>query len=125
MREAYCQLHQLGHAHSVEVWCDQQLVGGLYGISVGRAFCGESMFHTKTDASKIALHCFAKAFVDAGGLLIDCQVANPHLTSLGAKSIDRDKFLMQLHMAQEHNLVPGFWQRRTLTDQRSPAAESL
>ncbi|HAD49623.1 MAG: leucyl/phenylalanyl-tRNA--protein transferase [Idiomarinaceae bacterium] len=118
MREAYSQLHQLGHAHSVEVWCDDLLAGGLYGISVGRAFCGESMFHTKTNASKIALNTFAQAFAQADGQLIDCQVANPHLSSLGARNIDRDKFLVQLHIAQEANLSQGFWQPRTIADAR-------
>ena len=118
MRDAYCQLHQLGHAHSVEVWCDDNIVGGLYGISVGRAFCGESMFHTKTDASKIALAVFAHEFAANDGRMIDCQVGNPHLSSLGAQDIDRDKFLMQLHLAQQGDLAQGFWRPRILGQDR-------
>jgi len=114
MYNAYLRLSQLGHAHSVEVWLDDKIVGGLYGISVGRAFCGESMFHTHTNASKIALSVFAQEFGRASGQLIDCQVANPHLSSLGARNIDRDKFLLQLQLAQQANLPAGFWSPREL-----------
>lgn len=114
MRDAYRQLHTLGHAHSIEVWCDEQLVGGLYGISVGLVFCGESMFHTQTNASKIALAAFATLFAHHGGKLIDCQVSNPHLTSLGARNIDRDRFLFELQLAQQSAMPQGFWAPRTL-----------
>lgn len=114
MRAAYQQLHRLGHAHSVEVWCDDEIVGGLYGITVGVAFCGESMFHTQTDASKIALAVFANEFSRHGGKLIDCQVGNPHLSSLGARNIDRDRFLFELQLAQQSAMPQGFWQPRTV-----------
>ena len=114
MIEAYCKLHQLGHAHSVEIWFDNELAGGLYGISVGRAFCGESMFHYKTDASKIALLRFAQYFKKHGGQLIDCQVGNPHLFSLGAVNLHRERFLMKLNIAQQKKMPDTFWQAREL-----------
>ncbi|WP_404402790.1 leucyl/phenylalanyl-tRNA--protein transferase [Idiomarina seosinensis] len=114
MKDAYQQLHQLGNAHSVEVWLDGQLVGGLYGIAVGRAFCGESMFHRYTNASKVALKVFAEHFAAAGGLLIDCQVSNPHLTSLGACEIDRDSFLNRLQLAAQQQMPQDFWITRQL-----------
>lgn len=110
MIEAYCKLHQLGHAHSVEVWFNNVLVGGLYGVSVGRAFCGESMFHCKTDASKIALLRFSRHFKAHGGHLIDCQVGNSHLFSLGAVNLDRDRFLMKLDIAQQQPMPDDYWQ---------------
>lgn len=110
MIEAYCKLHKLGHAHSVEVWFDNKLVGGLYGVSVGRAFCGESMFHQKTDASKVALLRFAKHFELNGGQLIDCQVGNPHLFSLGAINLQRERFLMKLNIAQQQPMPDTFWE---------------
>lgn len=118
MQAAYRQLHELGHAHSVEVWCNDKLVGGLYGISVGLAFCGESMFHNKTDASKIALAVFARQFSEHGGTLIDCQVGNPHLTSLGARNLSRDRFLLSLHEAQTGTLPRSFWTPRLLSEAR-------
>jgi leucyl/phenylalanyl-tRNA--protein transferase len=116
MIEAYCKLHKLGHAHSVEVWFDNELAGGLYGISVGRAFCGESMFHYKTDASKIALVRFAQHFNNCGGQLIDCQVGNPHLFSLGAVNLHRERFLMKLNIAQQQSMPETFWQTRELSN---------
>jgi len=115
MIEAYCKLHKLGHAHSVEVWFDNKLVGGLYGVSVGRAFCGESMFHHKTDASKIALLRFAKYFKQNGGQLIDCQVGNPHLFSLGAVNLHRERFLMKLNIAQQQAMPDNFWKAREIS----------
>lgn len=92
MQQAYTQLFQLGYAHSVEVWQDQQLQGGLYGLSLGRIFFGESMFSRARDASKIALVALCEALVQANYLLIDCQVANPHLLSMGATLMDRCEF---------------------------------
>ena len=109
MREAYIELHRKGHAHSVEVWLDNSLVGGLYGVCVGRLFCGESMFHRATNASKVALHCFANAFVEHGGQLIDCQMENPHLTSLGAVPMAREHFLEQLFALRDRPLTDDFW----------------
>lgn len=114
MQHAYTQLHQLGHAHSIEVWDGAKLVGGMYGVAVGRIFCGESMFQQQTNASKLALFTFAQAFAAAGGRLIDAQVGNPHLASLGAQAMPREKFLHQLHLAQQQPLERDFWRARTL-----------
>jgi len=94
--QAYTQLHQQGVAHSCEVWFDNELVGGLYGISIGQVFFGESMFHKKTDASKIAFHSLVNQLSEWGYQLIDCQVHSNHLSSLGAEEIDRKQFLSLL-----------------------------
>ena len=92
MLEAYKQLHLSGHAHSFEVWDKGQLVGGLYGIASGKVFSGESMFHYKTDASKIAF-IFACFHLQAHNFaLLDCQIQNPHLASLGVITLTRDEF---------------------------------
>lgn len=87
--EAYIHLHQLGHAHSIETWHQDKLVGGLYGIAMGKMFFGESMFSLKTDASKVAFTALAQNLDSWGYPLIDCQVPNPHLESLGSTEIDR------------------------------------
>jgi len=114
MMDAYINLHRLGCAHSVEVWLDEKLVGGLYGVSVGKTFCGESMFHTATNASKIALIQFANVFHKSGGELIDCQVGNPHLFSLGARELSRERFLVKLHSSQSATMPSQFWLPRVL-----------
>ncbi|HKQ01578.1 MAG TPA: leucyl/phenylalanyl-tRNA--protein transferase, partial [Actinomycetes bacterium] len=93
MLAAYRRLHDLGHAHSLEVWDDGELVGGLYGIGVGGVFTGESMFHLATDASKVALVDLAARLTEAGGSLIDVQMVTPHLASLGARDLPRAEFL--------------------------------
>lgn len=92
MRTAYGQLHQMGTAHSVELWRDGQLVGGLYGVAIGRIFFGESMFSAEADASKLALVHLARQLSAWGFALIDCQVASPHLMRLGAQNISRTAF---------------------------------
>ncbi|MBI2381083.1 MAG: leucyl/phenylalanyl-tRNA--protein transferase [Gammaproteobacteria bacterium] len=93
MRAAYGELHRLGHAHSVETWQNGRLVGGLYGVCLGRMFFGESMFSRVSDASKAAL-CYLVEFLRPHGYpLIDCQVANPHTLSLGAIEIPRERYL--------------------------------
>lgn len=89
MQEAYIRLHRMGRAHSVETWHGDQLVGGLYGVAVGRVFCGESMFSKKANASKMALTALCKS---APHLLIDCQVYTDHLASLGARLISREAY---------------------------------
>jgi leucyl/phenylalanyl-tRNA--protein transferase len=96
MVRAYCELHRLGHAHSVETWIDGELAGGLYGISIGRMFYGESMFSRRSDASKIALAhlCAQLRRWDYG--MIDCQMNTDHLASLGAREIPRKEFLSRL-----------------------------
>ncbi len=93
---AYCRLHKLGYAHSVECWQGEELVGGLYGIALGLCFCGESMFHTQRDASKATFITLAQHLSKLNYKLIDCQLPTDHLHSLGAYDISRDQFLQQL-----------------------------
>lgn len=93
MQAAYQRLHELGYAHSVEAWHDDELVGGLYGVVLGKFFFGESMFHTRTDASKIVLTGLARYLEREGFVLLDCQVPNPHLFSMGASQVSREEFL--------------------------------
>lgn len=99
MMEAYEKLHEMGFAHSVETYFEDRLVGGLYGISLGRAFCGESMFSLVSDASKVALVALADYLRRLDFQFIDCQVPTDHLKSLGAKEIPREKFLALLKAA--------------------------
>jgi len=96
MTEAYCKLNELGIAKSVEVWQDDELVGGLYGIDLGHVFCGESMFSKVSNASKIAFIALAKQLQLANYRVLDCQVHNSHLESLGAREIDREDFMEML-----------------------------
>ena len=100
MVASYTHLHALGHAHSLEVWEGDELVGGIYGVRVGRVFAGESMFHTRTDASKVALAELAMRLYTAGFELFDVQVMNPHLTSLGCEEISREEYLARFAAAQ-------------------------
>jgi len=93
MLEAYLKLHELGHAQSVEVWQDQQLVGGLYGVDLGKVFCGESMFSKVPNASKVAFVSLIQKLKDENYLLLDCQVHNDHLEKLGAFEISRTNYL--------------------------------
>ena len=93
MVEAYCKLHDLGKAKSVEVWQNDELVGGLYGIDLGHIFCGESMFSKVSNASKLAFIALAKQLELANYKVLDCQVYNPHLESLGCFEIERDDFI--------------------------------
>ena len=99
MRQAYCILHERGFAHSLEVWQEQQLVGGLYGVAIGRAFFGESMFSKVSNASKAAFIQLNQQLFAAGFELIDCQVESEHLLSLGAKNINREQFEKKLTAA--------------------------
>lgn len=96
MRAAYRRLHRLGWAHSVEVWQDERLVGGIYGVQVGGCFTGESMFHRTADASKVALIELLVRFVEAGGTLVDAQLPTAHLRRMGAREIPRASFLRLL-----------------------------
>ncbi len=96
MHAAYVALHRLGHAHSVEAWQDGTLVGGLYGVALGRVFFGESMFTRAPDASKAAFVTAARALFDAGCRLIDCQVETEHLARFGAADVPRRRFLQLL-----------------------------
>lgn len=96
MFDAYCSMHELGWAHSVEVWKEDELVGGTYGLAIGKIFFGESMFSRATDASKIALLFLCHALAKLDFRLLDCQVENPHLLSLGAQNISRNTFQQAL-----------------------------
>ncbi|MFZ2161237.1 MAG: leucyl/phenylalanyl-tRNA--protein transferase [Sideroxyarcus sp.] len=96
MIAAYCELHRLGYAHSVEIWMNGELVGGLYGVALGRMFYGESMFSRKTDASKIALAHLAAQLARWNFGMIDCQMNTSHLASLGAREIPRKEFIARL-----------------------------
>lgn len=97
MQAAYLELHQQGHAHCVEVWQDDRLVGGLYGIAIGQLFFGESMFSRVSNASKVGFVALVTALKNAGFVLIDCQMPTDHLISLGAHSIPRQSFADYLH----------------------------
>ena len=90
MKKAYIELHRQGYAHSVEVWQDKKLVGGLYGVAINHVFCGESMFSTASNASKMALIALCR---DMNFRMIDCQMHTPHLESLGGEYISREKYL--------------------------------
>ncbi len=96
---AYTLLHRLGWAHSVETWRDGELVGGLYGVRIGRFFAGESMFHTTTDASKVALVALVDLLTDTGATLLDVQWNTDHLRSLGAVDVPRVEYLRRLTTA--------------------------
>lgn len=109
MQEAYIALHELGYAHSVEVWQEGSLVGGLYGISIGRAFFGESMFSTSANASKAALITLVSGRPDLDFNLIDCQVETPHLGSLGARPIPRREFIALLKESLRNETYRGNW----------------
>lgn len=105
MQAAFNRLHEMGIAHSVEVSVDGELAGGIYGLALGRVFFGESMFSRRTDASKIALVGLCRQLHQWGFILLDCQVSNPHLLSMGAREISRQAFNGYLASARE----PGHW----------------
>ena len=96
MIAAYCELHRIGYAHSVEVWAKDELVGGIYGVSIGRMFYGESMFSQVNNASKIALAHLARQLERWEYGMIDCQMKTSHLASLGAREIPRSEFIRKL-----------------------------
>lgn len=97
MADAYYALHKMGHAHSVEAWQDGELVGGLYGVAIGRVFFGESMFSLRTDASKIAFSHLLVSLKKWNYALVDCQVSSSHLKRFGAKEIERQHFIEALN----------------------------
>ena len=109
MAMAYTALHHAGYAHSVETWADGALVGGLYGVSIGRMFFGESMFSRAPDASKIALVHLARQLERWKFGLIDCQMATPHLASLGAREIPRAEFMGVLTELVNYVTRLGAW----------------
>ena len=96
VKDAFIKMHELGHAHSAEVWKEGELVGGIYGIKMGKVFFGESMFSTVSNASKYAFICYTELLKKEGIELIDCQVYTAHLESLGAKMVERKEFLSLL-----------------------------
>ncbi|MFI3156864.1 MAG: leucyl/phenylalanyl-tRNA--protein transferase [Methylococcaceae bacterium] len=110
INSAYNQLHQAGFAHSVEAWLGDELVGGLYGVALGQVFFGESMFHNKTDASKVAFATLVKHLQSWDYRLIDCQVHTRHLESFGAQEIDRNYFTKLLDQYCEIPVKPSAWQ---------------
>lgn len=109
MHDAYLQLYDAGYAHSVEVWQDEVLCGGLYGVSVGGVFCGESMFSLVPDASKVAFYLLQKRLAAWQFTLIDCQIMNPHLASLGVKEMPREVFLGILADNQQSAAPSDCW----------------
>jgi leucyl/phenylalanyl-tRNA--protein transferase len=109
MQRAYLELHNLGVAHSVEVWQGGELVGGLYGLSLGRMFFGESMFSLKSNASKVAFVYLVRKLQKLNFKMIDCQVTNSHLVSLGAREISRDNFMKELEWAMNFETIKGSW----------------
>ncbi len=109
MVKAYGELHDRGIAHSVEVWRNRGLVGGLYGVALGRIFFGESMFSNCSDASKIALVALARQLDDWGYQLVDCQIRSQHLATLGARCIPRQEFIARLQRGLLETSRPGHW----------------
>jgi leucyl/phenylalanyl-tRNA--protein transferase len=109
MVEAYIRLHELGYAHSTEVFIGGELAGGLYGVAIGMTYSGESMFHLRPEASKIALYYLVQRLKDWKFPLIDCQVTNPHLLSLGAEEMPRKEFLKQMKKNREKKGHLGKW----------------
>jgi leucyl/phenylalanyl-tRNA--protein transferase len=110
IHQAYVELHKQGFAHSVEVWFNGELVGGLYGVALGQVFFGESMFHTKTDASKVAFVTLVEQLKLWHFQLIDCQVHTNHLSSLGAEDIDRRAFVRLLNQYCRMPVSSSAWQ---------------
>jgi|TARA_B110000858_G_scaffold136571_1_gene155196 leucyl/phenylalanyl-tRNA--protein transferase len=111
MINAYTKLHELGHAHSIECWEEDRLVGGLYGVAIGQVFFGESMFSIAPDSSKIALVTLCQQLQKWKVKLIDCQVYSDHLASMGALEIDRSIFIDTLNQLCPINPVENSWQK--------------
>lgn len=107
--DAYCRLHDLGHAHCAETWVDGQLAGGIYGVAIGRMFYGESMFHHVTDASKIAFVHLVQRLQQHGFGMLDCQMKTAHLASLGAREIPRAEFSLKLTELVNYMQASSHW----------------
>lgn len=108
--EAYSVLHDMGYAHSIEAWQEGKLVGGLYGVVIGKMFFGESMFARVSDASKAAFATLIERLKAEGFTMIDCQIPSPHLKSLGAREISRTEFMQRLQGAVDEEYTPRHWQ---------------
>ncbi len=115
MIEAYKALHRAHVAHSIEVWLEDELAGGLYGVGVGQVFCGESMFHRTTNASKIAFWYLNEHLASFGYKMIDCQMLNPHLESLGVYEISRASFSRQINTLMREDISPECWKPDQIT----------
>ena len=109
MKEAYLELHNMGFAHSIETYYKGELVGGLYGIAIGKSFFGESMFTLMSDASKVALYALSNICVEKCYHFIDCQVETPHMLKWGAKLVQRNSFLDQLEESLNDSTDFGSW----------------
>jgi leucyl/phenylalanyl-tRNA--protein transferase len=109
MIDAYVRLHEAGHAHSVETWMDGELAGGLYGVAIGRAFFGESMFASRTDASKLAFVHLVRQLERWGFGIVDCQMKTTHLASLGAREIPRASFVAEIATLTKDPGRAGAW----------------
>lgn len=120
VEKAYIRLHKAGYAHSFESWRDGSLVGGLYGVSLGKAFFGESMFHLETDASKAAFYHLVSFARQQGFLFIDAQMETGHLISLGAENIPRREFLAVLQTALQWQTLKGPWSYTANDDESLP-----
>jgi leucyl/phenylalanyl-tRNA--protein transferase len=107
--EAYSVLHDMGYAHSIEAWQEGKLVGGLYGVVIGKMFFGESMFARVSDASKAAFATLIERLKAEGFTMIDCQVPSPHLKSLGAREISRTEFMQRLQSAVDEEYTHKHW----------------
>ena len=114
MLDAYINAHKAGIAHSLEVWRDCELVGGLYGIMQNGVFCGESMFHHQKNCSKLAMWALVNWLKRHNAHFIDCQLENPYLMSLGAKVITRREFLAKLNLARNYKVNPLMWEPQEL-----------
>ena len=112
MIEAYERLHELGHAHSVEAWDGDRLVGGLYGVAIGRMFFGESMFSAETNGSKVALLAACHALAGWNHPLLDAQVASDHLFTLGAREMPRARFCGEIAILAAGEGIEGSWRER-------------
>ena len=115
MQQAYTDLHEEGFAHSIESWLDGKLAGGLYGISLGQCFFGESMFSTRNDSSKVALVALVDFSIQVGIKMIDCQMTTTHLLSLGAREIKRKVFLKKLKKCLEQPTLKGNWNSHSVS----------
>ena len=114
MKRAYIQLHRNGYAHSVECYANEELAGGLYGVALGRVFFGESMFSRVSDASKVALVSLSESLRDWGYELIDCQIHNPHLASMGASLVPRAEFLDRIAPLVDNYPKDSAWQNDSI-----------
>lgn len=112
---AYIKLHQQGVAHSIEVWQEQKLVGGLYGICVGAVFCGESMFSTVSNSSKVAFIALNQHLQRFQGRFIDCQMQTAHLQSMGVEEISREQYITELVRYRRQNINKGCWDTQIIS----------